>query len=878
MVFKLLSFRQVKRFIVLTLIAIFCTASVFGQDQTIGGQVTDGKGEAVPFATIVLSADSAAAAVSAFAVSGTDGRFAIKVKGGAARAWVTARCVGYKTYKQKLKSTNELRITMEQDSKALDGIVVRGTALGAKVSNDTVTFAPEVFRNGSEQNMADVIKKLPGMEVQEDGSMTFKGKKVDKFLVDGREALSGGGSVKTLPPDFAQSVELLENYSDGDVANSFTSRRTTAMNLKTDGKHKTAVSATLMGGAKDKYDVRAAALYFGKQTTVGGNFNVNNTGEAVFSVMDYINASGGISAVTEGNSGQTALQLSDEERAMLSDGSDDHSRTAGIVSANATLDTRRNYKATLSAIGNAVDSKSRAESDQTFYAGADTLSRHISKSGNRDGRLASATLTQKVDKDGRLSFRARTKMLWNKGHDDNDENEAGLGLHADRTSSRAISFSQTAGLNILAGKQLVYLGLEASYRHSDATATAATAYELPELFSAQTIFSQEREKDDYSLSGQAGIVVPLFKGVGVKGELFAGTNHENMLSRQTANAEEELVNGRAGAYVGFTRSAGLWTFDVGTRLSAFWRRFDAADAGNRHSLRLEPSAAMSWQFNKRSRLNASFSYDLTPYALTQMTRQTILRAHDNVSMPSKLDGEGSRDLNVNISYTLFSIFSRTTLYAAVSYGKSTDPGVADYGTDGSISYSTLLAGGLSETAQAMTYFSKGLGHLPVDAKISVDASLATADIERNAVRAEMKNSQIDTKLTFTSRIRRSPVNGELSANYAWAESEVQSMGISTASDIYGAKASIIIAHGPFHATITGKWNRTTNDADRISETDADVSAAYKIKRFTIRLSGTDIFHLDGRDWLTDSTTPVVTTTASYGRMAGNIMAGVSFTL
>ena len=44
---------------------------------------------------------------------------------------------------------------------------VKGRNLGAKIKNDTIEFSPDVFKNGSEQNMSDVIKKLPGMTVDE---------------------------------------------------------------------------------------------------------------------------------------------------------------------------------------------------------------------------------------------------------------------------------------------------------------------------------------------------------------------------------------------------------------------------------------------------------------------------------------------------------------------------------------------------------------------------------------------------------------------------------------------------------------------------------------------------------------------------------------
>ena len=139
------------------------------------GAVTGERGEPLPFATIATSADSLGKSVGSFAVSGQDGSFKVKIKDTDAKWWVTVRSVGYQTHRQAWGKETFLRIRMREDSKTIADVTVKASAYGAKVGTDTVTFTTSVFRNGSEQNMADVIKKLPGMAGQEDGSMTFKG-------------------------------------------------------------------------------------------------------------------------------------------------------------------------------------------------------------------------------------------------------------------------------------------------------------------------------------------------------------------------------------------------------------------------------------------------------------------------------------------------------------------------------------------------------------------------------------------------------------------------------------------------------------------------------------------------------------------------------
>ena len=71
------------------------------------------------------------------------------------------------------------------------------------------------------------------MTVDESGNVSYQGKKIDKFLVNGEDVLSTGGhALKTLAADFASGVELLNNYNDGNVGNSFNSKEITALNLR----------------------------------------------------------------------------------------------------------------------------------------------------------------------------------------------------------------------------------------------------------------------------------------------------------------------------------------------------------------------------------------------------------------------------------------------------------------------------------------------------------------------------------------------------------------------------------------------------------------------------------------------------------------------
>ena len=66
------------------------------------------------------------------------------------------------------------------------------------MSGDTLIYKSEAFTNGSERKLEDVLAKLPGMEVDENGEVKVQGKKVNKVLVDGKQFFDGDTKMATI--------------------------------------------------------------------------------------------------------------------------------------------------------------------------------------------------------------------------------------------------------------------------------------------------------------------------------------------------------------------------------------------------------------------------------------------------------------------------------------------------------------------------------------------------------------------------------------------------------------------------------------------------------------------------------------------------------
>lgn len=232
-------------------------------------------------------------------------------------------------------------------------------------------------------------------------------------MVNGEDVLSTGGhALKTLSADFASGVELLSNYNDGNVGNSFNSKETTALNLiNKDFHNKWAGNFTEGGGMKNKFDSKNSALKMGNKVSASIIANANNTNEAVFSIMDYLNANGGLTGVKTTN-GFAQLSLSSAERNVLMPSNDEYKRTSGIGNVNLTLKPSSHYKATIGVIHNEMDAKSALSTEQHIKMAQENIRKSTEENGKKRGSFSSFNLSQKWDVNQYTSLRFQTKLAY----------------------------------------------------------------------------------------------------------------------------------------------------------------------------------------------------------------------------------------------------------------------------------------------------------------------------------------------------------------------------------------------------------------------------------------------------------------------------------
>lgn len=145
----------------------------------------------------------------AFTSTDKDGRFAIKLKMGADS--VSFRFIGYESISLPVNSDFSC-VRLRHKATQLNDVIVEAPDIYAK--GDTLVFNVSKYANAKDNAIIDVIKRLPGIKVEEDGTIKYQGKPINKFYLDGNDFIGGqyGLATNNISHKDVASVEVMENH------------------------------------------------------------------------------------------------------------------------------------------------------------------------------------------------------------------------------------------------------------------------------------------------------------------------------------------------------------------------------------------------------------------------------------------------------------------------------------------------------------------------------------------------------------------------------------------------------------------------------------------------------------------------------------------
>ena len=153
-------------------------------------------------------------------LTGLDGRFSVKAPS-AGRYIVQVTCVGFKPYTKTVNVTDDKDVSLgtvelKPDAIMLKGATVTGQAAKVTLKADTFIYNASAYRTPEGSVVEELVKRLPGAQVDDDGKVTINGKEVKKIMVDGKEFMTGDTktALKNLPTSIIERVAAYDQKSD----------------------------------------------------------------------------------------------------------------------------------------------------------------------------------------------------------------------------------------------------------------------------------------------------------------------------------------------------------------------------------------------------------------------------------------------------------------------------------------------------------------------------------------------------------------------------------------------------------------------------------------------------------------------------------------
>ncbi|AUP78658.1 outer membrane beta-barrel protein [Flavivirga eckloniae] len=462
---------------------LLCVTVSFSQSKAFkvsGVLISEEESLPLESATIHLERVKDSSVVT-YTISDRHGKFSLEDKSSDENLNLFVSFVGYKTYTKtinlKKKEINLGVIKLQTDTDALEEIVITSRA-PITIKKDTLEFNVKSFKTKKDANVEDLLKVLPGVEVDEEGKITVNGKSVSQILVNGKPFFGSDPTITTrnLTKSIIEKVQVVDTKTK---AQAFSGERgdgenkTINLTVKKENNKGVFGRASAGGGTDERYEFAGMINRFDNDqrfSVLAGGNNVNSPGFSFGEIRKMFGGGNSISFSGDGSfdvggrsfgggqgittSNNVGVNFADKLGEQLDLGSDYF--YASSSSDNVTITERENIL---------PDSRYFTNSDSRSY-------------NDNDSHNANMAFDIKVDSTLLINIAPRFSQTKNKTvfyRDENSKDELGVLTNESNTESLVETIGKSFSNNIEVTKRFgskgAYLRLnidnEISNRESD---------------------------------------------------------------------------------------------------------------------------------------------------------------------------------------------------------------------------------------------------------------------------------------------------------------------------------------------------------------------------------------------------------------------------
>jgi len=191
------------------------------------------------------------------------------------------------------KHEQRIDIVLKEKIQEIDEVIInKKRPILAK--KDTISFRTKYFTDGTELTVEDLLKKIPGLQIDSEGTVKIGEKEIEKLMIDGDDLFEKGYKIlsKNMPAYPIEEVELLKNYSNNPLLKGIENSDKVAINLKLNENSKRVWFGNIIGGynvlSESRYETKGNLMNFGKKNKYYFLANLNNIGDNATGDINYL--------------------------------------------------------------------------------------------------------------------------------------------------------------------------------------------------------------------------------------------------------------------------------------------------------------------------------------------------------------------------------------------------------------------------------------------------------------------------------------------------------------------------------------------------------------------------------------------------------------
>ena len=693
----------------LTTLLLLITIISNAQKIKVQGVVTDSLGTVIEMAN-VMAVNLDDNKMDGYSITGDKGQYLLSLKPNT-KYQLKVSYLGYtpKTVDVAVKTEDIfLPIVMEGGSNLIEGVEIV-YEMPVSIKGDTITYNADSFTSGTERKLEDVLKKLPGMEVDDDGNVKVEGKNVSNLMVDGKPFFEGDTKlgVKNIPADAVDKVEVLRNYNKNDQLRSVTDNQDNlAMNIKLkEGKKNfwfgDITAGIGVGHFDERYVINPKLFYYSEKYSLNFITNFNNIGEQPMTWSDYFRMTGGMQNLMRKSGSSFSVTSNDLGIGMMS-----NNRATEVVNrfGAGSFSYNPTAKWKLSGFGILSDNKTDMETwSRNSYLNTDTGEVVTTQESDTENRIKSEMAMLKLSSNYKpnetITFDYDIFFKKSQQSEDYDlTTEVTPNVNQSQEvytykKQDPVSFNQNIGLYYAPNNKHVF-AFEAQHLYQDEDPFYNANLENQPFDLAGYVDNQLRQdmyqerflktnkldaKADYyySLTKKGNLNVTLgntYSYQNFNSSMFQILDNGTQNDLTTSDLNNRVTYAFNDVYLGLHYKFIVGKFTLNPGFSLHHYLMDDTQLGssnNRTFTRLLPDFDVKYQIKKSQTLNYRFALTNNFTDIMNLAQGYILQGYSSLYQGNR-NLENSTSQTHSLYYSSFSMFNMQNIYGGINYSRMTD--------------------------------------------------------------------------------------------------------------------------------------------------------------------------------------------------------------